>query len=218
MLIDLFRKYWFVKVILALWLVSSVFQVLLLNRIDSIVNGDLYNFALQFNLAWANPYWNTLHLMYVFISVPAILSTVVLIAGFGKTGDSANRANKQVNTKLSNGQAKIFRENSMLIRCVECGKVFNKPLTMLDFSNGKPRLANVCPYCNHVLGSADDKGINTRIRSVEVEEETQRKYNKACVISSLSPCLSSAHCFSVSRKYFCSALARVGWRTVSHYP
>ncbi len=172
-LIDVFRKYWFVKVVLALWLVSSVFLVLLLSRIDSIVNGDLYSSGLQFSLAWADPYWNALHLIYVFIAVPAILSAVVLIAGFGKTGDNANRANKQVSTKLNSGQAKIFRENSMLIRCVECGKVFSKPLTMLDFSNGKPRLANVCPYCNHVLGSADDKGINTRIRSVEVEEETQ---------------------------------------------
>ena len=172
-LMDLFRKYWFVKVVLALWLVSSVFLVLLLSRIDSIVNVDLYNHGLQFSLAWADPYWMALHLIYIFIAVPAIFSAVVLIAGFGKTGDSANRVNKQVNAKLSNGQVKIFKENSMLIRCVQCGKVFNKPLTMLDFSNGKPRLANVCPYCNHVLGSPDDKGINTRIRSVEVEEETQ---------------------------------------------
>jgi hypothetical protein len=27
---------------------------------------------------------------------------------------------------------------------------------MLNFEGGKTRLVNVCPYCNHVLGSADD--------------------------------------------------------------
>jgi DNA-directed RNA polymerase subunit RPC12/RpoP len=58
----------------------------------------------------------------------------------------------------------------MLIRCVKCGKVFNKPLTMLDFSNGKPQLANACPYCNHVLGITDDKGSNERIKA-EFEKE-----------------------------------------------
>lgn len=172
-LIDLFRKYWFVKVVLSLWLASSVFLVLLLGRIDSIVHGDLYNFGLQFSVAWADPYWTALHLIYVLLVVPAVFSAVVLIAGFGKTGDGTNKV-RQTRDKPS-GQAQISKENSMLIRCLKCGKVFSKPLTMLDFSNGKPRLANVCPYCNHVLGSADDKGINTRITSVEVEEEAPDK-------------------------------------------
>ena len=34
-------------------------------------------------------------------------------------------------------------------------KAFSKPLVMLDFSGGKTRLENVCPYCNHVLGSVE---------------------------------------------------------------
>jgi DNA-directed RNA polymerase subunit RPC12/RpoP len=168
--IDLFRKYWFVKVILSLWLVSSILILLLLNRIDSIVNVTLYQYGLQSSTNWLDPYWISLRLIYVFLAVPIVFSAVVLIAGFGKTDDGANRVNKRVNGKLSNNQAQIMRENSMLIRCIRCGKVFNKPLTMLDFSNGKPRLANVCPYCNHVLGSADDKASNERIKA-EFEKE-----------------------------------------------
>ena len=35
--------------------------------------------------------------------------------------------------------------------CSKCGKVFSQPLCMFDFKSGKPRLVNVCPYCNAVL-------------------------------------------------------------------
>ena len=168
--VDLFKKYWFVKVILSLWLVSSIFVLLLLNRIDSIVNVTLYQYGLQASMNWLDPYWISLRLIYVFLAIPVVFSVVVLIAGFGKTEDGVNRINRRVNTKPSNNQAQIAKENSMLIRCIKCGKVFNKPLTMLDFSNGKPRLANVCPYCNHILGSTDDKASNERIRA-EFEKE-----------------------------------------------
>jgi len=117
-----------------------------------------------------NPYWISLRLIYLFLAVPAVFSAVVLIAGFLKTDNGANKVNKRINGKLSNNQAQITRENSMLIRCIKCGKVFNKPLTMLDFSNGKPKLANVCPYCNHILGSTEDKGSNERLKA-EFEKE-----------------------------------------------
>ena len=172
-MIDLLRKYWFVKVVLAVWLTSLVPVLLLLSRIDSIVHGDLYNFGLQFNPAWADPYWNALHLIYIFLAIPAVFSIVTLIVGFKSVDDGANRSKTRGSAKLSNGQTKMVRENSMLIRCVKCGKVFGKPLTILDFSNGKPRLANVCPFCNHVLGSGDDKGTSTRITSVEVEDDVE---------------------------------------------
>ena len=167
---ELFRKYWFVKVILSLWLVSSIFILLLLSRIDSIVNVTLYQYGLQPSVNWLNPYWISLRLIYIFLAVPIAFSAVVLVSGFGKPNDSAKRINKRINDKPNNHQAHIERENSMLIRCIKCGKVFNKPLAMLDFSNGKPRLANVCPYCNHVLGSTDEKGSNERIKA-EFEKE-----------------------------------------------
>jgi len=166
---ELFRKYWFVKVILSLWLVSSIFILLLLNRIDSIVNGTLYQYGLQSSMNWLGPYWFALRLIYVFMAVPAVFSFIVLIAGFGKTDSGTDQIHKRGNGKLSREQARLARENSMLIKCVKCGKVFSKPLTMLDFSTGKPRMANVCPYCNSVLENAVDRGPNGRIRT-EFEE------------------------------------------------
>ncbi len=45
--------------------------------------------------------------------------------------------------------------NTLIISCPSCKKVFSRPLVMLDFSAGKTRLVNVCPYCNHVLGEAE---------------------------------------------------------------
>ncbi|HVP92513.1 MAG TPA: hypothetical protein VMS94_02090 [Acidobacteriota bacterium] len=170
-LIDLLRKPLFGKIILVFWLFSSAFLVYLLGVIDSIVHGELYNFGLQFNVAWANPYWNALHLIYVFLAVSAALSVLVLIAGFGKTGDE-DRVVRRVVNKVSNPQPQTANERSVLIRCVHCGKVFSKPGTMLDFSNGKPQLANVCPYCEHVLGKPDEKHPNESVRA-EFEEEVQ---------------------------------------------
>lgn len=170
-LIDLLRKPLFAKIVLMFWIFSSVFLVFLLRMIDSIVHGDLYDFGLQFSVAWADPYWNALHLIYIFLAVPAALSVIVLIAGFGKKGDD-NRVVRRVANKVSNAQPQTATEHSVLIRCVHCGKVFSKPETMLDFSNGKPQLANVCPYCEHVLGKPDEKRPNESVRA-EVEEEVQ---------------------------------------------
>jgi hypothetical protein len=170
-LIDLLRKPMFGKIILMFWLFSAAFLVYLLGVIDSIVHGELYNFGLQFSVVWADPYWNALHLVYIFLAIPAALSVMVLIAGLGKTGDE-DRVVRRVVNKVSNAQPQTAKEHSVLIRCVHCGKVFSKPETMLDFSNGKPQLANVCPYCEHVLGKPDEKRPNESVRA-EFEEEVQ---------------------------------------------
>lgn len=42
---------------LIIWLVFIVIFYLLLSKIDLIIHYDLYNYGLQFNLAWAQPYW-----------------------------------------------------------------------------------------------------------------------------------------------------------------
>jgi len=43
----------------------------------------------------------------------------------------------------------------MMISCPKCKKTFRRPLIMLDFGEVKPRLVNVCPYCNQVLGNSE---------------------------------------------------------------
>ena len=64
---------------------------------------------------------------------------------------------KRVEAKPIEGHAPVTNartDNSMMITCPKCRKIFGRPLNMLDFSKGRAQLVNVCPYCNYVLGSA----------------------------------------------------------------
>lgn len=55
-------------------------------------------------------------------------------------------------------------DNSMVITCPKCRKVFGRPLNMLDFSRGQAQLVNVCPYCNYILGSTvEEDSDSTRV-------------------------------------------------------
>lgn len=54
-------------------------------------------------------------------------------------------------SKQSKGNAKAADT------CPSCKKAFTQPLVMLDFEGGKSKLVNVCPYCNQVLGDAEEK-------------------------------------------------------------
>jgi hypothetical protein len=52
------------------------------------------------------------------------------------------------------------------------GVPFSRPLVMLDFASGKPKLVNVCPYCNHLLSSTEnEKGANGNIHVTNVDEK-----------------------------------------------
>lgn len=154
---DLLRNSVFMRVVLVLWIVSSVFVVFLLSKIDGIVHGELYNFGLQFSFAWASPYWAIMRWIYVGLLVPSVLSGVALVFGSLNRDDRNKHVIKNVD-KPVNGKVQPLRENHMVVSCSNCKRVFGKPLVMLDFSSeGKAKLVNVCPYCNHVLGRADEK-------------------------------------------------------------
>jgi len=132
---------------------------------------ELYDFGLQFSLVWAQPYWSFLRLVYVVLAVPVVLSGVVLVFGvFGRGGEE-----KAVVVRREGGVKKVerevVRENHMVVSCPKCRRVFGKPLVMLDFGGGKARLVSVCPYCNHVLGSADvEEKEEENVGVVDLEE------------------------------------------------
>lgn len=149
-LFGLFKSPWCGRLILILWLSYSVILLFLLGQIDTIVHHDLYNFHLEFDPAWANPYWNALHLIYALLAVPVVLSTIVLVASFQRPNgpQTAKRRNNGTNI----GQVRTARNHSLSVRCINCGKFFRKPKTMLNLKNGKLQSANVCPHCQHVLG------------------------------------------------------------------
>jgi len=50
-----------------------------LNLLDQIVHGQLYNHGLQFSLAWANPYWNLLRIIQILLGVVAVSTAVNVI-------------------------------------------------------------------------------------------------------------------------------------------
>ena len=172
---SLFDGYWFVRVVLALWLVSGVFVLFLLGRIDWVVHDQLYDFGLQFSFVWATPYWSFLRLVYVCLAFPSVLSGVVLVFSFMKRG-GGRRVVRREESKPS-GAVQPLRENHMVVSCPGCKKVFSKPLVMLDFGGGKTRLVNVCPYCNHVLGSAEEeKGEDSDIGVLDLDREKEIRH------------------------------------------
>ena len=213
---------WLSYIVLGVWIINSGLIIFLITRVDSIVNGQLYGYGLQFSHNWADPYWASLNLIYVFMGMPMVLSTVVLgiildrkiqIKGLkGKqlpklkirqkkpveaqlkpqdeepeaetataTEDEEETLEEEVlqeptepteptppetlepETEPYEPKMEVIDEvdakenGGLLISCPRCKKVFNRPLVMLDFSSGKTRLVNICPYCSHTLGEAEKK-------------------------------------------------------------
>jgi len=167
----------FVRIVLVLWLVSGVFVLFLLGRIDQIVHGDLYGFGLQFSYVWATPYWTLLRLTYVCLAVPSVLSAIVLGLDFWKKIRSKNRVSVSV-AKRASVKVQPLKGNSMLISCPSCKKTFRKPLAMLDFSSGKAKLVNTCPYCNARLGEEyvkeDEKDVEVGVLGSDERVKTSR--------------------------------------------
>ena len=151
---NVFDGSWFVKLALVMWLVSSVFVVFLLGRIDGIVHGRLYDFGLSFSYDWAVPYWTSLRLIYVCLAFPAFLTVGIFVFGFWSYLRGGRVVVRRVE-KRTVKQAKVSGDvvrGSMLFACSRCGKRFSRPILMLDFSGGRARLVNVCPFCGARLG------------------------------------------------------------------
>jgi uncharacterized Zn-finger protein len=158
---------WIMRLVVIVWIVSSVFVMFLVNKLDAIVHGELYDYGLQFSFAWATPFWSFERLIYVCLAVPSVLGGIVLVLDFLKRGKIETPVAKSVERKSINGRVQAVKGNSMLISCPKCKKTFGKPLVMLDFSSGKAKLVNVCPYCNARLGDAGrdegEKDVETRV-------------------------------------------------------
>jgi uncharacterized Zn-finger protein len=161
---------WFQRIVLLVWLVSSALVMFSQRSIDAIVHGTLYNYGLQFSNIWAQPYWTYARILYASQFVSIGLSLVALGFGFLKKDNVDKQAPKleqnivkQAPKPEQNVSANVSRrekitEDSIVISCPACKRAFSKPLVMLDFSGGKTKLVNVCPYCNGVLGNAEEQG------------------------------------------------------------
>jgi hypothetical protein len=198
---------WLSVIVVGIWIVNGVLITYILMSIDSIINGQLYGFGLQFSPSWAEPYWMSLNLTYVFLGLPLVLSLIVF--GFVLVRANKHKFNHRIRRRkepleifvgppeakvechaqqesLVEQQMNIMKEeaivdsespkatslqvseeksegkedNALVISCPNCCKVFNRPLIILDFSNGKTRLVNICPFCNHRLEETPEEKNN----------------------------------------------------------
>jgi len=60
-------------------LVATALAAYVLNLLDQIVHSQLYNYGLEFSLAWANPYWNLLRIIQILLGIIAISTAVNVI-------------------------------------------------------------------------------------------------------------------------------------------
>lgn len=174
-LTDLVETSRFVRGVLVIWLASSFLVLFMLSRIDWIVHNELYDFGLQFSLDWANPYWVALRLIHVFLAIPLALSFIILGFDFWRW---KSKSKKHLSKRVSElGKVQPLKGNSMVISCPSCRRVFSKPLVLLDFTTGKARLVNACPYCNALLGDAreneHEKDIETGVLDLDEKVETK---------------------------------------------
>jgi uncharacterized Zn-finger protein len=153
--------------VLLVWIASAALGIYLLTRFDTLIHSQLYNYGLQFDHAWADTYYLYAQLMYIALGVPMALSFVSIAAGFKRKTDKSPGAPKlepklaqprPQPTILQQRKTEIYNDNRGAgITCPNCEKVFSRPLVMLNFESGKNKLVNVCPYCNHMLGNAENE-------------------------------------------------------------
>ncbi len=172
------NNYWFSRIALVISMLSAVLVYFLLTRIDLIVHGELYYFGLRFSPDWADSYRTYMWLLYLCLVLPMALSVSALVFSFKKENrqvpEKKSEVGQKVNLQPVVREEQKTRENgsSMVISCPHCNKVFSRPLVMLDFAGGKPKLVNVCPYCNHLLlNTESEKGGNSNFHVTNVDEK-----------------------------------------------
>ena len=161
-------------------LAGSIF--ILVFQVDGIVHGLLYEHGLVFDYNWAVPYWTLERLTMILLGTIVGVNACSMYLLFSSKGSMNHNPASAISTpelvkpdtlytKTSTSKVKkkgpvnsVDMEETgveivaLPMVCKKCSKVFTQPLSMFDFKSGKPRLINVCPYCNAVLavtGSRD---------------------------------------------------------------
>lgn len=135
-----------VRIVLVLWVVSSVLTLLLFLDIDRIVHHDLYEYGLQFSITWASHYWGDARAIYILMIVPAALSIGML--GY-------DLVSARVNSKKQKDHQMV--EKTLPVTCSKCRRKFRRALVMLDFTEKPPKRIRVCPYCHTLLNGTVEK-------------------------------------------------------------
>jgi len=151
----------------------AIAVAMLIFEVDGIVNVSLYNYGLQFNYEWATPYWTFLRLAvglagciacingftiaYVILTCRALPTLKAVTPRLQPTLKALPKLEKEKRPAEEEADVQIA---TIPMVCNKCGKVFTQPLCMFDFKSGKPRLVNVCPYCNAILAVAGNSKLD----------------------------------------------------------
>lgn len=189
---------WSLRIMVIGWIVTASLSLYMLNNLNMIVHESLYDFGLQFNYLWANPYWMYLNLIYATLGASSALAFFAMMIGFYRSKNVAPKivkvpqkvAEPKIVKKQKDKedkpivQTKIVKANNseLAISCPKCRKVFSRPMVMLNFEGGETRLVNVCPYCNYDLGQKqEEKPPNTEFQikgqdEVEADRRLEDRY------------------------------------------
>jgi len=149
------KKLFFFNVLVLAVIASAAFS---LTQLDKIVHSTLYYYGLQFSYAWANPYWTMLKVVQVLIGVAAVFTMFNSVYIYRKyiytksqvTVGKSERKMVSSPTLESEPPSETQRVGG-LVKCTHCNRVFAQPLRMLDFHSDRPRIINICPFCNEVI-------------------------------------------------------------------
>ena len=183
------RGSWFVRLVLAIWIVCAVSIIVLFKNMELIVHGELYYYGLVFDLAWAEPYRLFTWLIYLCLGLPLILSGIALVSSFFNVEEAAKkeaevirkmvpregvtkRESRQVTEKAHlrveagrelTKEVEIARETPESIEGVEEGSVLAHNANSV--TNGTSY-----PHCNKIFSRAlvmlDFRGGKNRLVSV----------------------------------------------------
>jgi hypothetical protein len=173
------RGSWFIRLVLASWMVCAVSVIVLFKNMELIVHGELYYYGLIFNPAWADPYRLLTWLVYCFLGIPLVLSGIALVSSFFNV-EEAKKKDIPVLQRVGPPWGIIKRDSLRVIKDVP-GRVESvKELPgKVEFAKETPKLSQSvktvdngtsCPHCNKIFGRAlvmlDFRGGKNRLVSV----------------------------------------------------
>jgi hypothetical protein len=127
-------------------LIAAISVAYLLTIIDSVVHNQLYQFGLKFSYEWANPYWTVLRISLALLGVIAVISSLnitrFLWSRLRRSGVIEEvEEEEMISQDVGIGMPSLFE-------CPSCGRSITHPIRMLDFHSQRPKMINICPFCN----------------------------------------------------------------------